>query len=74
MQRRDRVLRPPLVGDEEGVLLIVTETGADVPTFPAASYALEVSVWEPLESVVVLSEALYGEVVAVAIKTLSTLN
>src|SRR5439155_7253188 len=43
----------------------VTLTAADVPVFPAASYALASSVWLPLETVFVSQEKEYGLAVSV---------
>ena len=50
------------------VLLTVTVQAAEVPTFPAASYALAERLYEPLATVVVLNETpLYTLVVSVPI-------
>jgi len=48
------------------LLLTLIETEADVPTFVAASDALELKLWAPLANVVVSRVFAYGEVVAVA--------
>src|SRR3989441_10419853 len=71
----------PVVGDvittvggtESGALFwTVTLTEADVPTWPAASYAFATSVWLPSATVVVSQEKEYGLVVSVACHTSST--
>src|SRR5262249_5394634 len=54
------------VGGVESTLLTVTDTGADVVLFPAASRATAVSTCAPFAAVVVFHETLYGAAAASA--------
>jgi hypothetical protein len=49
-------------------LFTVTETFAELPTFPAASYALVDRTWEAFVALVVFQLQVYGDVVSVCCK------